>query len=46
MKLITLYSILFLIVFAGCSAKEFSDGTNDIANDISRLFEPTEAKKE
>ncbi len=29
-------------VFSGCSAKEFKKGANDIANDISKLFEVRE----
>ena len=28
-----------VVLFSGCSAKEFKEGANDIGNDISKLFE-------
>jgi len=31
-----------VLVFSGCSAKEFNEGANDIGNDISKLFEVRE----
>lgn len=32
----------FVLLFSGCSAKEFEKGANDISNDISKLFEVRE----
>lgn len=32
-------TFLLLIVFAGCSAKEFNEGVDSITSDISRVFE-------
>ena len=31
-----------VLVFSGCSAKEFEEGANDIGNDISKIFEVRE----
>ena len=31
-----------VLVFNGCSAKEFKEGANGIGNDISKLFEVRE----
>ena len=31
-----------VLVFSGCSAKEFKEGANGIGNDISKLFEVRE----
>jgi len=31
-----------ILVFGGCSAKEFKEGANGIGNDISKLFEVRE----
>lgn len=31
-----------VLIFSGCSAKEFEKGANDIGNDISKLFEVRE----
>ena len=34
--------IVLVLVFGGCSAKEFKEGANGIGNDISKLFEVRE----
>jgi hypothetical protein len=31
-----------VLIFSGCSAKEFEKGANDIGDDISKLFEVRE----
>ncbi|MDD2448235.1 MAG: hypothetical protein PHS42_07000 [Sulfurimonas sp.] len=46
MKSFLLCSFIVLSLLVGCSSKEFSDGAKDIGNDISRLFEPTQAKED
>lgn len=32
----------FVLIFSGCSAKEFKEGAKGIGNDISKLFEVRE----
>ena len=39
MKRFALLSVLFVIVFGGCSAKEFNEGVDSITSDISEKFE-------
>jgi len=39
MKKITVLSLLLLIMFGGCSAKEFNEGVESVTGDISNTFE-------
>lgn len=32
-------SFAFLLMFAGCSAKEFNEGVDSVTSDISNVFE-------
>lgn len=34
--------IVLVLVFSGCSAKEFKEGAKGIGNDISKVFEVRE----
>lgn len=34
--------VSMVLIFGGCTQKEFNKGANDIGNDISRLFEVRE----
>ena len=34
--------VSLILIFCGCAEKEFKDGANGIANDISKIFEVRE----
>jgi len=39
MKKFIIFSALIVLVFGGCSAKEFNEGVDSITGDISNAFE-------
>ena len=39
MKSLIIFSVFTVLVFSGCSAKEFNDGVDSISSDISNAFE-------
>ncbi len=39
MKKMMILTVLALIAFGGCTAKEFEDGANGMVNDITSAFE-------
>ena len=39
MKKFTLLALLTLLLFGGCSAKEFNEGVDSISGDISEKFD-------
>lgn len=37
-----LAAVVIILLFGGCSAKEFNEGVDDIGKDVSKLFEVRE----
>ena len=39
MKSLVVFAVFIILVFTGCSAKEFNEGVDSITSDISNAFE-------
>ncbi len=44
MKLSFVLAALLVMIFAGCSAKEFNEGVDSVTGDISKVFEEGQDK--
>jgi len=44
MKMSFVLAALLVIIFAGCSTKEFNEGVDSVTGDISKVFEEGQDK--